>query len=67
MARGSTGRANYDVKPDKESAFWDRYAPLIYLWTSEEQDDRSAWIVVYHGGVIAKPKRLGASSLVLVG
>jgi hypothetical protein len=54
---------HYQRKPDKESPLWDSHAPLIYLWTSEERDEQNAWIVVYHGGVYAKPKLLGAASL----
>ncbi|NOY42721.1 MAG: hypothetical protein GXP26_12905 [Planctomycetes bacterium] len=55
-------QASYQRKPDKESPLWDRFAPLIYLWTSESRDEDRAWIVVYHGGVYAKPKALGAPS-----
>jgi hypothetical protein len=55
-------RATYAVKPDKESPLWDPYASPIYLWTSEEVDERRVWIVVYHGGVFPKPKNLGTSS-----
>jgi hypothetical protein len=55
-------RPHYSRRPDKESPLWDPYAPLIYLWTSEEADDRRAWIVVYHGGVFAKPKAVGSPS-----
>jgi hypothetical protein len=57
------GQASYQRTPDKESPLWDSLAPLIYLWTSEEAGEDRAWIVVYHGGVYAKPKGLGASSL----
>jgi hypothetical protein len=56
-------RANYQRTPDKESPLWDPLAPLIYLWTSEEASKDQAWIVVYHGGVYAKNKHLGSSSL----
>jgi hypothetical protein len=55
-------RANYERRPDKESPLWDPYAPLIYLWTSERAEEDRAWIVVYHGGVIAKPKAVGSPS-----
>lgn len=55
-------RAGYDRRPDKESPLWDRYAPLIYLWTAEEASVDRAWIVVYHGGVFAKPKAAGSPS-----
>jgi hypothetical protein len=41
---------------------WDQYAPLIYLWTSEELDEDYAWIVGYHGGVFSKPKAIGSPS-----
>ena len=42
---------------------WDPLSPLIYLWTAEEAGPDRAWIVVYHGGVYAKAKRAGWSSL----
>ena len=54
--------AGYDRRPDKESPLWDQYAPLIYLWTAEEQSTELAWIVVYHGGVYIKPKDVGSPS-----
>jgi hypothetical protein len=57
-----SGRASYGRRPDKESPLWDRFAPLIYLWTAEEESDDRAWIVVYHGGVFAKPKNIGSPS-----
>ena len=72
MTRGGTNaggqwdaarqRPRYDRRPDKESPLWDQYAPLIYLWTAEEESEQRAWIVVYHGGVFAKPKRVGSPS-----
>jgi hypothetical protein len=57
-----TQQPRYDRRPDKESPLWDPYAPLIYLWTSDEADADRAWIVVYHGGVFAKPKKVGSPS-----
>jgi hypothetical protein len=54
--------ANYKRRPDKESPLWDPFAPLIYLWTADEVDDKTAWIVVYHGGVHEKPKAIGSPS-----
>jgi hypothetical protein len=54
---------SYERRPDKESPLWDPYAPLIYLWTSEESTNDRAWIVVYHGGVFTKRKATGSSSL----
>jgi hypothetical protein len=56
------GRARYQRRPDKESPLWDPFAPLIYLWTSDEVDEETAWIVVYHGGVYEKPKGIGSPS-----
>lgn len=65
-ARGTwdapNARPNFDRRPDKESLLWDQYAPLIYLWTAEEESEQRAWIVVYHGGVYAKPKAVGSPS-----
>ena len=55
-------RPTYDRRPDKESPLWDQYASLIYLWTAEEESEKRAWIVVYHGGVYAKPKAVGSPS-----
>ncbi len=55
-------RPSYDRRPDKESPLWGPYAPLIYLWTADEQSENRAWIVVYHGGVFAKPKAVGSPS-----
>ncbi len=43
-------RPTHDSRPDKESPLWDQYAPLIYLWTAEEESEQRAWIAVYHGG-----------------
>ena len=56
-------RPHYERKPDKESPLWDPYAPLIYLWTAEEESEDRAWIVVYHGGVSSKPKAVGSPSI----
>ena len=58
----SREQANYRRRPDKESPLWDPYSPLIYLWTADELDEQHAWIVVYHGGIYAKPKNIGSPS-----
>ncbi len=42
-----SARAKYERRPDKESPLWDQYAPLIYLWTADEESENRAWIVVY--------------------
>jgi hypothetical protein len=57
-----SGRPSYARRPDKESPLWDPISPLIYLWTADEVSKDRAWIVVYHGGVFAKPKAIGSPS-----
>ncbi|MEJ2693124.1 MAG: DUF1566 domain-containing protein [Candidatus Thiodiazotropha sp.] len=52
----------YRRKPDKESPLWDPYAPLIYLWTQEEADEKRAWLMVYHGGVYSHLKSKASPS-----
>jgi len=53
--------AIYGFSPDKESPLWDIYSPIIYFWTSEEKDQDNSYIVVYNGGVFAKPKKMRGS------
>ncbi len=57
--------ASYEKTPDKESPLWDIYSEVIYYWTSEtyENDDRRAYIIVYHGGVYLKMKTDGQNYL----
>ncbi len=57
--------ATYDKTPDKESPLWDVHSQVIYYWTSEtyEEDDRRAYIIVYHGGVNPKMKIDGQNYL----
>ncbi len=57
-----TGRASYEIKPDKESPLWDTRSQIIYWWTSTEKDDKRAYMVVYNGGVYARSKKLGIGS-----
>ncbi len=59
------GRAVYGRTPDKETPLWDIHSKVIYYWTSEtaNEDERRAYIIVYHGGVFAKMKINGASNL----
>jgi hypothetical protein len=58
-------KAVYEKTPDKESPLWDVHSQVIYYWTSETytQDERRAYILVYHGGVHAKMKIDGQSYL----
>ncbi len=57
-----TGRASYEIKPDKESPLWDTHSQIIYWWTSTEKDDKKAYIIVYHGGVFLRSKDLAMGS-----
>ncbi len=52
------GKSYYKRTPDKESPLWDVHSKVIYYWTSETsiQDERKAYIIVYHGGVYEKMK-----------
>lgn len=58
-------KAVYKRMPDKESPLWDVHSKVIYYWTSDTavQDERKAYIIVYHGGVYAKRKIDGQSYL----
>lgn len=61
----SEGKAAYERTPDKESPLWDVHSKVIYYWTSDTstQDERKAYIIVYHGGIYAKRKIDGQSYL----
>jgi hypothetical protein len=49
-------RAEYDVRPDKESPLWDPHSPVIYWWTATEADSARAYMITYAGGVFIRPK-----------
>lgn len=55
----------YDRMPDKETPLWDVHSKVIYYWTSEtsKDDERMAYVIVYHGGVFAKTKVYAQSYL----
>jgi len=59
------GKAVYERTPDKETPLWDVHSKVIYYWTADTSptDDRSAYIIVYHGGVYPKRKTEGQSYL----
>ncbi len=61
----SERKAVYERTPDKESPLWDVHSKVIYYWTSDTstQDERKAYIIVYHGGVYEKKKIDGQSYL----
>lgn len=58
-------KAVYERTPDKETPLWDVHSKVIYYWTADASptDDRSAYIIVYHGGVYPKRKTEGQSYL----
>ncbi len=51
-------KAKYERTPDKETPLWDLHSKVIYYWTGDTsiQDERQAYIIVYHGGVYDKRK-----------
>lgn len=51
-------KAVYERTPDKESPLWDVHSKVIYYWTLDTpaDDERKAYIIVYHGGVYTKMK-----------
>ena len=53
------GKAEYDISPDKETPLWDPYSQVIYTWTSEEKDDKSAYLVSYNGRILSRSKGSG--------
>lgn len=55
-------KASYDIKPDKESPLWDTGSGIIYWWTNTEVDANSSYIIVYHGGVYPREKRIRTGS-----
>jgi len=59
------GKAVYLRTPDKETPLWDPHSKVIYYWTAETspQDERRAYIIVYHGGVYGKMKTDGQDYL----
>ncbi|MFA6791907.1 MAG: hypothetical protein WCR28_05690 [Candidatus Izemoplasmatales bacterium] len=60
-----TATAMYEFTPDKETPIWDPHSQVIYYWTSDtrQDDDRYAYIIVYHGGVFSKRKTDGQDYL----
>ena len=51
-------KAMYELTPDKETPLWDDHSKVIYYWTADTsiQDERQAYIIVYHGGIYDKRK-----------
>ena len=52
-----TKSTSYQVNPDKETPLWDTYSPVIYYWVGGDTgNDKTAFIIVYHGGVFTRNK-----------
>ncbi|HRU51490.1 MAG TPA: hypothetical protein P5543_04795 [Planctomycetota bacterium] len=53
---GKTGKALYDVMPDKEYPIWDPYNTIIELWTSskDEKNKNLVYSVFYYGEVYTR-------------
>jgi hypothetical protein len=54
-------KATYRIRPDKETPLWHPHSMVIYWWTATEIDERSAWMIVYHGEVFPRNKRIAPS------
>ena len=55
-------RADYRVRPDKESPLWIPTSQIIYFWSADEVDSESARFVAANGYVGKRPKKLGMGS-----
>jgi hypothetical protein len=53
-----TKTATYKHQPDKESPLWNAHLKTIYWWTSNELNERQAYIIVYNGGVYPRNKKI---------
>ncbi|MBI1760938.1 MAG: DUF1566 domain-containing protein [Acidobacteria bacterium] len=51
-------KAKYRIRPDKETPLWNPHSMVIYWWTATEIDAQRAWMIVYHGEVFPRQKRL---------
>lgn len=57
------GRTVFAVTPDKEPPLWDPFKEIIYWWTSTEEDEEHAWIVVYDGKAWSRRKAQAMGSM----
>ena len=56
------GDASYTTKPDKESPLWNPFSPIIYWWTSSEQDKKRAYSIDFNGKVYTRNKESNLGS-----
>lgn len=54
--KSSTKQAEYKDQPDKESPLWNMYSKVIYWWTSDEMNEKQAYIAVYNGSIWPRMK-----------
>jgi hypothetical protein len=54
-----SGKARFQITPDKESPLWDVHSMIIYWWTSTEVDSDRALRISYNGHVMPLPKKVG--------
>lgn len=45
MWNRKTGRQPCDIVPDRVAPLWESKAPVIYYWSADEYDARSAYMV----------------------
>ncbi len=53
----------YEIEPDKETPLWNPHSQVIYWWTKNEIDDKSAYIIVYDGKIWKRKKDYSANYL----
>lgn len=51
-----SGTARYQTEPDKETPLWNPHSPIIYYWTSDERNDKQAFLVAYNGVILSRNK-----------
>jgi hypothetical protein len=55
------GKPSYQTTPDKETPLWNPNSQVIYYWTSEEKDEKRAYLVAYNGYILDRSKTSGAN------
>ena len=58
-----SGKASYEVSPDKEPPLWHARSPVITWWTSTEVDDERAYSVRLDGQVEPRDKNLRSAAV----
>ena len=63
MWDATSGKASYEVSPDKEPPLWHVRSPVGTWWTSTEVDDERAYAVTYDGQVESYDKNLSSGTV----